>query len=250
MRKEYRLAVALSMCIPANNGLKKLDRAVDTIILGDSVARINISSAQWHTLGLGDVINLGNSSVKGIKADVATLSNYLAKFRYPKTVVMIRHLGAYRENSITSNLIRLLSILATGQLILNGKWPKRPIINDNRQIGLPADPQLVHDFVKLKPKWLVGPWELAEENEAMLVLLRDICDINHIKFRVVVGPTCNLVIPEATKMKQELIKVCNRLDIKLIHDTGIYEPEDMQDPNHLRPEIAYQWSEKIAKAVK
>ncbi len=242
MKKAYRLAVARAMAIPAWHGLGKMDKPVDTLILGDSVARVNLSSGQWHDMGLGDVINLGNSSVSGVEADVKMLKYYLMHFKPPERVVMVRHLGAYLDDAIMGKLINILEPAACFQLQYNGKWPRIPVMNDYGPVGLSADPGLVNTFVQMRPKWLVGPWKMADGNRESLHELARMCRDYRITLRVVMGPTCSLVAKEAEAMKAGWVQECDIADAWWVSDNRTYEPEQMQDPNHLAPEYAVEWS--------
>jgi hypothetical protein len=237
------------MCGPAWKGLQNLSQPVDTLILGDSVARVNLSAGQWHDLGLGDVFNLGNSSVSGGESDVTMLRNYLARFGPPKRVCLVRHLGAYLDDAVKGFLIEIMEPFAVLHLQIKGNWPRTPIINDNRGVGLPPDLELVKQFVKLRPKWLVGPWQIAPSNREALKTMAKLCETYRIKLSCAIGPTCSLIKDEAYAMRAEWIHECYRHNIPAIYDNLLFDAYQMQDPNHLTPFQAEKWSAWLAGEV-
>ena len=81
--------------LPPWHGLIDLQGPVDTIILGDSTARVDLVTGPIADRLGGSAINLGNNAGSSLLMDAWMLQYYLDKFGPPRNVILLRNCHGY-----------------------------------------------------------------------------------------------------------------------------------------------------------
>lgn len=87
--------------LPHWHGLMEFEGPVDTIILGDSTAGVNLVTGPVADRLGGSAINLGNNSYSSLLMDAWMLQYYIDKFGPPRNVIVSRSCNSYeREHNL------------------------------------------------------------------------------------------------------------------------------------------------------
>lgn len=81
--------------LPPWHTLMDLESPVDTIILGDSTARVDLITGPFADRLGGDVLNLANNAGSSVLMDAWMLQYYLDKFGAPRNVILLRNCHGY-----------------------------------------------------------------------------------------------------------------------------------------------------------
>jgi hypothetical protein len=191
-----------SKIIPGWRGLQELDRPVDTLILGDSSARVNFLTGPVSDRLGGRTLNLGNSSGSTLLMDAWMLNDYINRFGPPRRVILSRITGSYYQPHLLEFMaaaplewgywdrlglppawqswepVRLFAkkygVLYSQFDIIADRLSKPWTLFEQPYLktepgrvyanGLPADPANLNRIMDEKPVWLFAPFTPNEDN--------------------------------------------------------------------------------------